>query len=936
MRAQIKFVGLCFIFLLALGAAGAQTYVETAPTGNQTVTQPSGTSLSVDGTLNVTGTLNAGGSLFNTGQNYFVIQAPSDGEIHLDAATNIQSYGGNVSVLIPSYVTGGEFSVTDHDLSNTFFCALAGGPGSDSIGVSDNCDPYDLFDVSNRETLGSGYMHWFASGGYPWNAGISNPSTGVFSFDTTTNGNAAATLKAALYSAGTGFAISGYTTAGHYLRNNGTNYVDSAISVSDLSGVVFTSPSGSQTVTQPSATNLTITNNSVLSTVFTDPLSYTLPYSTITPGVLINENLTTNGSVTQAYQALTPMMVNTAPGWDSGNSYTAATSWVIHSAFAPQLVDYARGLYDLQNDGSVLGSKHYGMGDTEDHSVYLHAYGGATRGSDEGVVNQQIQTFQTDYTAGTVNSGFTQTQITTTLTHGSAYNDGAILIDESHGGATATIADYGRDTNLGGMYYDFTGITLPVSTAWGTLIPSSCTNNGDGFYQVYVSTTCNFTLGTSPASPGNFTTGHDMILSGPFQEEVNITWVGANNPVSYITVTSGGSGYTSVPTVTISGGGTGATAVATVVSGSVTAVTITANGSGYTSAPTVSFSGSGGATATAILPTSGTYQTITFSTRYAWDNSGGNTNGAVAFQGTEANGMEGNAFVNSAVVSSWPVGYLFLGATTATRGYFSNCVSGNCNGVTSSNILQSGTVKFFPSAEIIGTYGGTSNVAQLATNTIPFAVNDIVVSTPTSEFFVHGQRILIAKTSPNYCPDLYYGCGTAFGTEYDDNGPSPLDASIFTSDNRGGSATGELAGWYANGTYQNLIQTNYIPQNALISVVGNYVTGSGGPFKIFDYLAGSGYYASLYYDPASATMGFTGPFSAASITTTGTTTLGSAGQATVDTSGNIATSGRIAPMQSTPASSTAACVKGQMWTDANYIYVCTATNMIMRAALSSF
>lgn len=82
----------------------------------------------------------------------------------------------------------------------------------------------------------------------------------------------------------------------------------------------------------------------------------------------------------------------------------------------------------------------------------------------------------------------------------------------------------------------------------------------------------------------------------------------STGPVVSITVTNGGSGYTSAPTVTISGGGgSGATATASVVAGAVTAVTITAGGSGYTSNPTVTFSGGGGsgATATALgsIPT---------------------------------------------------------------------------------------------------------------------------------------------------------------------------------------------------------------------------------------------------------------------------------------------------------------------------------------------
>ena len=70
--------------------------------------------------------------------------------------------------------------------------------------------------------------------------------------------------------------------------------------------------------------------------------------------------------------------------------------------------------------------------------------------------------------------------------------------------------------------------------------------------------------------------------------------------VHSVTVSAGGTGYTSAPTVTLSGGGgSGATATATVSGGAVTVVTITEEGNSYTSAPTVSFAGGGGSGATA-------------------------------------------------------------------------------------------------------------------------------------------------------------------------------------------------------------------------------------------------------------------------------------------------------------------------------------------------
>lgn len=69
--------------------------------------------------------------------------------------------------------------------------------------------------------------------------------------------------------------------------------------------------------------------------------------------------------------------------------------------------------------------------------------------------------------------------------------------------------------------------------------------------------------------------------------------------VSAVTVSNGGSGYTSAPEVVFTGDGSGAEAVATVAEGVVTAVTVTKGGCGYTTAPTVTFTGGGGTGAAA-------------------------------------------------------------------------------------------------------------------------------------------------------------------------------------------------------------------------------------------------------------------------------------------------------------------------------------------------
>jgi hypothetical protein len=80
-----------------------------------------------------------------------------------------------------------------------------------------------------------------------------------------------------------------------------------------------------------------------------------------------------------------------------------------------------------------------------------------------------------------------------------------------------------------------------------------------------------------------------------------------NGELDSITVTAGGSGYSSAPTVVIEGDGTGAVATATVSGGQVTGITITSEGRGYSFA-FIKLTGGGGsgATATAALGSSET------------------------------------------------------------------------------------------------------------------------------------------------------------------------------------------------------------------------------------------------------------------------------------------------------------------------------------------
>lgn len=80
--------------------------------------------------------------------------------------------------------------------------------------------------------------------------------------------------------------------------------------------------------------------------------------------------------------------------------------------------------------------------------------------------------------------------------------------------------------------------------------------------------------------------------------QFNLSWQNSwrSGGINSISVTAGGTGYTSAPLVSISGGGgLGATATATISGGAVTGFTITNPGVGYISLPTVSIFGGTGA-----------------------------------------------------------------------------------------------------------------------------------------------------------------------------------------------------------------------------------------------------------------------------------------------------------------------------------------------------
>lgn len=142
---------------------------------------------------------------------------------------------------------------------------------------------------------------------------------------------------------------------------------------------------------------------------------------------------------------------------------------------------------------------------------------------------------------------------------------------------------FGTFTNVAGA--------CPSPGCWRTVLASGLGGGGKGVFALDVTDPAGTVIGGLAFDESN-------------AQRITLWEFNDSSAIAAITVTAGGSGYTSAPTVSISGGGgSGATAVATVSSGVVTSVTVTAGGSGYTSSPTITFSGGGGsgANATASL-----------------------------------------------------------------------------------------------------------------------------------------------------------------------------------------------------------------------------------------------------------------------------------------------------------------------------------------------
>jgi hypothetical protein len=470
------------------------------------------------------------------------------------------------------------------------------------------------------------------------------------------------------------------------------------------------------------------------------------------------------------------------------------------------------------------------------------------------------------------------------------FADGGIMLDKTQGGSTATITAQG--TLLGNNYFTLGTGTVSTSLAWGNIVVSGCTGNGNGQFQTYTSTTCNVTLGVSPASPNNFVSGTDVCLSGPFQEEAAVTAVGTP---------SGGVQSITFNTRYAWDNANGNTNSALVMQGGLCGQSFVATSS--VSSWPVAYAAVG-----AFNPTE-----VAFSNCRAGrcNASGGGNIPPIALAITGQASLACNSGVVTATQSAQGTFDIFpIGSTVVISGFTPSSLNGSftvltntydttnlnmtwadssCSGNSTINgsIAQPPTgITFYPSAFITGSNQGSLGTAQLGTNTVPFTLGDTLVGAPTSEFQVIGMRMAIGQST------TVDGSVASAGVLVDNDENPPLRYAFGATNTAAGSpSTVAPEMFYVAGSYADDFYFQYRPANngTLLFVQGSEPVSSGAKTYNIFYDNGPSSGGSIKYNPTTTTFSFAAPYGSGGAVNSagGFQTGGTAGINLTCTGGNV-------------------------------------------------
>lgn len=341
----------------------------------------------------------------------------------------------------------------------------------------------------------------------------------------------------------------------------------------------------------------------------------------------------------------------------------------------------------------------------------------------------------TSVTIGGGGSGYVQGD-TLTFTGGGGAGAKAIVSSVSGGAITGIeITDPGYNYTSAPTVGGGSGSSATLTAVVGKLANGPGTNRWLFGYTVASAETATAAQIVFPAGvTGVFDASDDALGASAAATAV------VSTGVTSVTVTAGGSGYTSAPDVVFTGGTptVAATAVANLDKG-LGAVTVTAGGSNYTTAPTVTITPNPGssASATAVLATSGGIKSVTVG-----GSGTGYTNGdALIFTPTSGgSGAAGTINVSGGNITSVTMtaagsGYITAPTvTTTTPGGSGNtltAVIGKAVASVTTSVAGSG----FTSAPTIGfTGGGGSGATATAATTTLTDVLSVTITNPGSGY----------------------------------------------------------------------------------------------------------------------------------------------------------------------------------------------------------
>jgi FtsP/CotA-like multicopper oxidase with cupredoxin domain len=383
------------------------------------------------------------------------------------------------------------------------------------------------------------------------------------------------------------------------------------------------------------------------------------------------------------------------------------------------------------------------------------------------------------------------------------------------GGAPTTLPGYGPNTR--------TIMQIKVNPTGGSSTPINLTSVGTAVTNGFVSQQGKIIVPEPqfPAGNGNAATPTYV----PIQGTSLSGWY--TGQIGSITLTTGGSGYSSAPTVSFSGGGgSGATAALTFVGANVNSLALTAGGTGYTTAPTVVFGGGGGVGAAATATITRMVNAVTVTNR----GSGYLTPPAVSFSGGGGTGAAATANITG-IVSSVTVANRGSGYTTAPAVVFTG--GGGTGAIAVANIsggrVQSVTVtnggSGYSSAPTVSFTGGGGTGATATAARISVVASVSVTnggsgytSVPTVSFSGGGGTGATATASL---------IGVVNGLLLT-NGGTGYTSNPTVSFSGGGGGTGAAAtATYLPGTVASLILTN--PGTGYTSAPSIVFTGGGTP-----------------------------------------------------------------------------------------------------------